>query len=172
MLYAESYDGLPPAGAECDEGRPDRLSEAVSDICLELAKIVQGHSAAYHVSHVLLRVQNETSDKQAAPISGLQRDRLLRGLALARPFILERFDGSRELGFAREGVDALRALIALWAEAPEARALRPINFRADVHARARWLRNVCHNICLREEIEERSAKGHRASMVRLVSEAA
>jgi hypothetical protein len=150
-MHQPDTEGLRVAGAERGSCPPDHRGEAVADVQWDLMAIMLGGDAAYHALCAIERVQ--AGAKSAETVSGEQRDTLLAGVALVQHLILDCFARPCEQAYAREGIDALRALIMLWAEAPEVRALRPGNFDGDMRARARWLHSACLNTYLRQDIK-------------------
>lgn len=149
----EDFDGfLPP---DCEP--PGRPNPAVEGLLADFERIASGVEVAWNASSTIAALQ-DPARWRAAPISTTERDQLLTAFAAARGQILALFFDPSHRIFANRSLDAVADLIALWAESDAERAAHHGHMRDDLNACARQLRNICHNICLEQDIEQRRAE--------------
>ena len=149
----EEFDGLLPPGCEY----PDRPTPEVERLFGDFERIASGVEVAWNASSAIATLQ-EPARWRAAPISANERDQLLTAFAAARGQILALFFDPAHRIFANRSLDAIEGLIVLWAESDAERTAHHHHMRDDLNACARQLRNVCHNICLKQDIEQRRAE--------------
>lgn len=167
----DSYDGLPPPGVEVSPAATD-LDYSVEMLLTYLESIALGDSVALNMSTALCSLQSAVTLRNVTTISEHQRDRLLKALVWAREPVLALLNAPAEKARAVKGVDAAAGLICSWSETDQQRAARHPHVHADLQARARWLRNACHNHCLLEEIDERASARRAEAVAELLRRAA
>lgn len=164
MLINDDYDGLPPPGYE-PPGPPDW---AVESMLANFERIARGVDVAHSLSCAICSLQNPRKWKDSQFTMG-ERNRLLAAFGWARRNIIDLFP--HETAWANACCDAVAVLICLMGESPAERAARASSLRLDAHARARQIRNACHNLCLGYEIEERRSERMREVVADLLRRA-
>lgn len=128
---------------------PDHI---VDRIPLDLEHAGAGRNVAWHLSGCFDSVR-KWSGKPVLPAA--IRDELLRLTVRAEMAAHDAFPKH----FEREihcGMQALAATFSMWALAHDERLALKSSQSADVQDRRRILQNVCHNLCLQVNIEERA----------------
>lgn len=148
----QTYDGLPPPDTTV---LSDAVVDAIDSIRNALFKVANGIEPAWHLSHGLLCLQLSTS-RRSGRIPARHRDRLIASLVEARNSAVGLFATPSEIASAAKGIDAAAVLVVLWSEAQEQRAARHPHIWLDAQARVRILRNLAHNLCLIDDIDDRS----------------
>lgn len=146
--------------------------EQVASICFDFHRITAGEDVAYHASCVICRLQDAGKAKHAWQIDEGQRDQLTDALALARPHILGLFSHHSEIKAMAECIDAIGGLIRAWCGGAAWRATVHPDVYFNMQARARILRNACHNISLMGEIRSRTVGRRNETVARLSAAAA
>ncbi|WP_114944811.1 hypothetical protein [Microvirga calopogonii] len=129
-----------------------------------LNQAARGEHLAWALSSAMYSVMLRSGRRNSPRPSDRQRDRLLVAIisaCLTADRILPPLC-RRSLIFT--GMEALASIVAYWAAEDEQWATWPRDAYSDMHARARILWNVLHNISLAEEIEERAEK-RRSSVI-------
>lgn len=141
---------------------PDDL---LGQIPLDLEHAGQGRDVACNLSNCFDAARNRG---RKFVISVRFRDELIRLTVGAEVAAHAAFPKN----FEREihcGMQALAATFAMWAMAPEDRLFLDIDHFADTEDRARILQNICHNLALQEQIEDRAYARRAAEIEGLIA---
>lgn len=135
------------------------LSDEVAALLHDLRMVCRGEDVAFLMSNLLCRFDRIA--RSGDQITASEQWQLLRAAAEANAACIEHLDNRVcfiELKDIRAAFRALLTVVTRWAEDASHRALRHPDAIEDAVAELRIFRNLCHNACLREEIEGREVR--------------
>ena len=135
---------------------PSDLGDMTED---DFRRALLGEDVAYHISHGLASLQAHTGNS-ASRITPERKASLLEALWHLGPTVGELFHDVCDTALAKQGLVGARELVHFWGSDTEIRSsLRDPHKISQAHRYARWLRNACHNIALRHDIEAYALSG-------------
>jgi hypothetical protein len=142
MNIAEQWNSLDP-------------HDVLGQLPLDLHHAASGADVAWHLSNVFSAIRTKFETRNRIILPKKIADELLllsvRAEIAAHEHLPKHYERDIHAGF-----HALACRILMWAETPEEVAQRPVHQKADAAARARILQNICHNLVLMEDVENRA----------------
>jgi len=147
---------MPLSGAMMtyDNNDPETFTGDVAHILADVRRHFE--NAHWHLSNALETIRNRYT--KVGNISESQRDVVLNELFGVRALLPLLFPLPRDLGQAEKGIEAGATMVMMLADPPRKRAARPAYLLGDCQRAARILQNLCHNVCLEQELRGNAAR--------------